>query len=73
MLEILSLQAKSSASKLSLNLIIVIKNSFSSESFLSGPHLLTGMSTLSYLGDYNIILVCSVWWLFDFYGYEAIF
>ena len=42
-------------------------------SFLSGPCLLIGMSTLSYFGDYTIILVCSVLRSFDICGYGALF
>ena len=73
MLEVLNLKARSSTSKPSLSLIIIIKNSCSNVSFLFGPRLLIEMSSLSYLGDCNIMLVCTVFRSFYFCGYEALF
>ena len=64
-LEVLNLKARSLISKPSLNLIIAIKNSCSNVSFLSGPRLLTGMTTLWYLGHCSLILVCRVLKSFD--------
>ena len=73
LLEVLNLKARSSTKTPSLNLIILIKSSCFNKCFLSGPCLLTGMSTLSYLGDWNIILICSELQLFDFCRDYALF
>ena len=68
MLDVLNLKTRSSASNPNLNLIIVIKRYCYNVSFLSGPHLMTWMSTLSSLRDSNLILVCAVLRLLDLRG-----
>ena len=73
LLEVLNLKARSSTKAPSLNLIIVIKSSCFNKCFLSGSCLLTGMSTLSYLGDWNIMLICSELQPFDLCGDYALF